>query len=247
VVVWASAGSGRGIRGRRFDSALAGGVEFGVSAYTTLVQAAPALAVNPDGSFVATWSSFNQDGDRWGVFGRRFNAIDQPLSGELAVSTHTTGDQDRSRVALTGSGDFTVVWQAEAQDGAGFGIIGRQFDATGPLGPEFAINVYTSDAQQAPDVAPDRAGGFLVTWESWGQDGYLAGVFGRSFDGSGTAVDPTEFRVNTYTTSNQRGPAAVSDPDGRFVVVWSSAAQDESSYSVRGQRLGDLIFRDGFE
>jgi len=45
-----------------------------------------------------------------------------------------------------------------------------------------------------------------------------------------------EFRVNTYTTNYQTGPAVASDASGRFVVVWSSLSQDGDSNGVFGQR-----------
>jgi hypothetical protein len=45
-----------------------------------------------------------------------------------------------------------------------------------------------------------------------------------------------EFRVNTFTTSDQAYQAVASDPFGNFVVVWSSSRQDGSLGGVFGQR-----------
>jgi hypothetical protein len=56
----------------------------------------------------------------------------------------------------------------------------------------------------------------------------------------------SEFRVNSYTTGDQRNPAVASSPDGDFVVVWDSRYQ-VNGYDVFGQRYGDIIFEDGFE
>jgi hypothetical protein len=47
-----------------------------------------------------------------------------------------------------------------------------------------------------------------------------------------------EFRVNTYTTNDQRYPAVgVSNGSGDFVVVWQSDSQDGSSYGAFGQHF----------
>src|SRR5687768_13869952 len=46
-----------------------------------------------------------------------------------------------------------------------------------------------------------------------------------------------EFRVNTYTTGNQGGARAAMEPDGDFVVVWTSNGQDGDGYGVFGQRF----------
>jgi hypothetical protein len=248
VVVWATEGSGRGIRARRFDANLLAGSELAVSTQTTLVKAAPALAMNPDGSFVVTWSSYGQDGSRWGVFGRRFDDTGDPLGGEFAVNTHTTLDQDRSDVAAVGGGAFVVVWHSTGQDGSAYGIVGRRYDALGnPLGGEFAVNAHTTSFQFSPRVAADGAGGFLVVWESDGQDGSGSGVFARSFDASGVPLDVVDFQVNSFITSHQRSPAIAGDDRGRFVVAWSDVIQDGNSHGMVGQRFGDLIFADGFD
>ena len=52
----------------------------------------------------------------------------------------------------------------------------------------------------------------------------------------GNPIGP-EFRVNTYLTSAQRSPSVASDASGNFVVVWTSYAQDGSSFGVFGQRF----------
>jgi hypothetical protein len=46
-----------------------------------------------------------------------------------------------------------------------------------------------------------------------------------------------EFQVNTYTTGTQRYARPAMDPDGNFIVVWSSYPQDGSSNGVFGQRF----------
>ncbi|MEM8558754.1 MAG: T9SS type A sorting domain-containing protein, partial [Bacteroidota bacterium] len=82
---------------------------------------------------------------------------------------------------------------------------------------------------------------FAVVWSSDGQDGSLSGIYAQRFGSDGTRQG-SEFRVNTYTTSNQSSPDIAMDPAGDFVVAWTSgefsgAGQDGSSYGVYGQRL----------
>jgi hypothetical protein len=50
----------------------------------------------------------------------------------------------------------------------------------------------------------------------------------------------TEFRVNTYTDSDQEDPAVAADADGNFVVVWQSREQDGKYGGVFGQRYDSL-------
>jgi hypothetical protein len=248
VVAWASDGadaSSFGIAARPFDPGGAPlGSEIAVNVLTAGTQFHPAVATAPDGSFVVAWDSLDASGP--GVFLRRFTAAGAPLTGEVAVNTYLPNAQDTPEVARLAGGGFAVTWQSTHQDGSVRGVFARRFDANAaPLGGEIALNTYTYDAQQFPRVAADESGGFRVVWEGWSEDGSLAGVFGRSVDGSGAPAGP-EFRVNTETLFNERAPAVTADADGRFVVAWYSSGEN-GSYGVRAQRYGDLIFKDGFE
>jgi hypothetical protein len=104
-----------------------------------------------------------------------------------------------------------------------------------PLGAEFQVNTYTTDAQESPSVAVAPSGAFVVVWTSVGQDGSGEGVFGQRYDSLGHAAG-SEFQVNSFTTGNQRYPSVGMDDSGKFVVVWASIGQASSSYAVFGQR-----------
>jgi hypothetical protein len=102
-------------------------------------------------------------------------------------------------------------------------------------GGEFRVNTYTTQNQLGPGVAMDTTGNFVVVWQSFAQDGHIDGVFGKRYDATG-APQGAEFRVNTYTTSTQEGPAVAMDAIGNFVVVWDSRLQDGSGAGIFGQR-----------
>ena len=52
-----------------------------------------------------------------------------------------------------------------------------------------------------------------------------------------TGLCPAEFQVNTHTTYDQKNADIAMEPDGNFLVVWSSYGQDGSSNGVFGQRF----------
>ena len=76
----------------------------------------------------------------------------------------------------------------------------------------------------------------MVTWESFGQDGDLSGVYAQRYDATGAAVGTTEFKANTYFTSSQGSPAIAGLSNGGFVVTWFSVNQDTSGLGIYGQR-----------
>jgi hypothetical protein len=96
------------------------------------------------------------------------------------------------------------------------------------------VNAHTTGIQFVPDVAIDANDNFVVVWQTQGQDGDLAGVFGRRFDAAGTPLGP-EFQVNAYTTSAQSYPRVAMRPSGEFAVVWQSFGQDGSFGGIFGQ------------
>jgi len=237
VVVWQSdQDGGFDVFGQRYASTgVRLGPEFRVNTYTTSTQRLPAVASGASGNFVVVWQSLYQDGSGYGVFGQVFAGSGAPLGPEFQLNTYTANSQSAPDVAADASGNFIVVWQSYTQDGSGYGVFGKRCcSSTGVLGPEFRVNTYTTSFQRLPAVASDASGKFVVVWQSFLQDGYGDGVFGKAFGNSGAPLGP-EFQLNTYTTRYQSGPDVAADASG-FVVVWQSDAQDGSGYGVFGQR-----------
>ena len=244
VVVWHSRGqdgSSWGVYGQRFDSnGNKVGSEFQVNTWTTDHQERPSVASLPSGGFVVAWSGAGQ-GDSSGVYGQRFDSNGNKVGSEFQVNTWTTDWQAWSSVASLPSGGFVVVWQSDWQDGSSTGVYGQRFDSNGnKVGSEFRVNTWTTNSQWRPSVASLPGGGFVVVWQSWGQDGYSYGVYGQRFDSNGNKVG-SEFQVNTWTTDYQESPSVAPLPSGGFVVVWQSGCtsgctgQDGSEYGVYGR------------
>ena len=80
-------------------------------------------------------------------------------------------------------------------------------------------------------------GQFVVAWTAFSsRDGSGAGVYAARFDAAGNAVG-SEFRVNTFTTGEQRDAAVAVDSSGDFVITWQSQNQvGSSAYDVYSQR-----------
>jgi hypothetical protein len=90
-----------------------------------------------------------------------------------------------------------------------------------PVGEEFLVNTYTSNAQSWPSVAVLADGGFVVIWDGYGQANVsVTGIYGQRYNSNG-APQGSNFLVNTYTSlSNQSSPSVASLIDGGFVVTW---------------------------
>ncbi len=239
VAAWQSAqdGGSYGVFGRRFDSAgVQSGTEFQINSYTTITQGSPIAAALPDGAFVVTWGSFGQDGSSLGTFGQRFNSTGGSAGSEFQINSNTAGNQFGQKVAAQADSSFVVVW-ISGQDGSAYGVFGQRFgSAGGRIGSEFQINSYTTFVQANPYVAAKSDGSFVVVWHSDQQDGSSFGIFGQHFSSTGARTG-TEFRINSYVTNYQQGPAVAAGSDNGFVVAWQSNLQDGSSLGLFGQRF----------
>jgi hypothetical protein len=239
VVMWHGNGSGdvNGVFGQRFDSSGAPlGGEFRVNTFTTGLQTYPSIAADASGNFVVAWRTFAAGGASYDISGQRFASTGAPLGVEFRVNTTTPNAQAGPSVATDTAGNFVVVWQSDNQDGSFSGIFGQRYTSAGvPLGPEFRVNTYTTNAQYLPSVAADPAGNFIVAWTSYTQDGHGEGVFGQRYASAGAPIGP-EFRVNTFTTQFQIRPSVAADASGNFVVIWDSTTQDGSIDGIFGQR-----------
>jgi hypothetical protein len=224
-------------------------LEFQVNTWTTGDQEYPSITSLPNGGFVVVWKSDGQDGSGSGVYGQRFDSNGNKVGSEFQVNTWTTDYQDSPSITTLPNGGFVVVWQSGCdpdlrypcsgapQDGSDYGVYGQRFDSNGgKVGSEFQVNTWTTYEQSYPSITSLSNGGFVVVWDSVGQDGSYSGVYGQRFDSNGSKVG-SEFQVNTSTTNDQWGPSITSLPNGGFVVVWTSDGQDGSGYGVYGQRF----------
>ncbi len=236
VVIWRS-DSQTGIYGQRYDaSGVAQGVEFRANSLTDVSPFEPSVAALTDGGFVVAWKSFDQSSGEYDIRGQRYDASGAAQDAEFIVNTNPTGDQESPSVAALNDGGFVVTWQSYDQvgDGSEYDIYGQRYDATGAASGEFLVNTNSMGNQESPSVAALNDG-FVVTWQSYQQDGGEYGIYGQRYDSSGV-VQGSEFIVNTDTSSNQLFSSVAALAGGGFVVTWLSNQQNGSSYEIYGQR-----------
>jgi len=248
VVVWHDVqyGTYYTIRARKYDSnGTPVGLDFQVNTFGTAYNYHPKVAAVAGGGFVVVWDG---DGplDPSEIFARRYDAAGSPIGGEFRVNSNVLPWDAYPSIASEASGAFVVSWQAADDATFDYDIFARRFDAAGnPVAAQFRVNTYTTGYQYASSIGSDRLGNFIVAWHEVGPDGNGFGVQARRYDSNGNALG-TDFRVNTYTISQQYYASVAVDPRENFFVVWESNGQDGSGAGIFGQRLGDFIFGDGF-
>jgi hypothetical protein len=204
------------------------GQEFSVSGPAPGDQVAPRAALGPAGGYVV-WEDNAIDGSGSGIAARRVEANFSAVYGAFRVNQQTSGHQQRPQAALLKKGQTAIVWQGGK---AGLQNICLRVLATNgafATPDDVRINAYARSQQSAPVIAALDTGNAVVAWSSLYQDGDLEGVYARIVRPDGTFPTNTAFRVNQYTSGNQRNPAVAKLTNGNFVAVWVSENQGVST------------------
>lgn len=169
------------------------------------------------------------------------------LGGEFLVNSTTAEEQSAPTITGLSDGGYVIVWQSDFQDEDDYGVYGQQYDKSGnKVGTEFHVSSATNSYQSDPSVTAMADGGYLVVWQSDGQDTSGSGIFAQRYDAAGVKSG-VEFQINTFTTGAQELPSITALDDGSFVVVWQSATQDVNGVSIYGQHYTSVGVADGTE
>ncbi len=208
VATWTSSnqdGDRAGVIGQLFDyRGNKIGNEFIVNTNTIDNQGGSSVATLVSGNFVATWVSWNQDGDRTGVFGQSFDGTGQKIGNEFPVNTYITGDQNAPFVTGLNYGGFVVTWF----DGGQAWIYGQLFSSAGSkIGNNFPVNSMSLGMESLSSGPTLQNGDFLVIWG--GQN-----VYGQIFHDnltSTTTITTTTITTETRVTEYQVASASISN------------------------------------
>ncbi|MEM9898073.1 MAG: LamG-like jellyroll fold domain-containing protein, partial [Pseudomonadota bacterium] len=194
-------------------------------------QLDPVVAELADGNLVVAFRTGNGDDD---ILAKIIDLSGSVVASDFLVNSSGTSGAPIQRfpqIAALNDGGFVVSWHA-AQDASDEAVVGRVFNADGSArGAEFQINQYETSDQQNARVSALADGGFVVVWQSAGQDGSGAGIYARQYDASGNAVS-AEFRVNTTVSGAQSYPDVVQRDSGALEFVFASQNLDGAGVGV---------------
>jgi hypothetical protein len=237
VVVWRSLGQdgdNGGIYAQRFDAAgYTIGSELTMHASATGHQTAPQIAMRDSGEFIVTWATtIGWSPPDYDVFLRYFDSTGSPQTGDLQVNQYTTNFQLYQCAAMDSSGNVTVVWSSDGQDGSGTGVYARRYNSSGTaLGNEYQVNVTTTSAQSYPMIAMKDDGKHVITWTT-AQSG-TDDIYMRVVDDTGTSTG--ELRVNSQLADTQEYSCVAMDDAGDFLIAWTTILCG-SSQEIAAQR-----------
>ncbi len=123
-----------------------------------------------DGGFAVGYHQSPIDGRDFEVMARRFNPPGVINAPEIQLNVYTDSLQKNVRITAGPEG-FFAVWQSNYQDGDGYGVFGRSYDATYGISTEEFMLSETGDGwQEYSAVAAGGDGRFIAVWHQ--DDGF---------------------------------------------------------------------------
>lgn len=199
-------------------------------------QEAPKITALANGGYVVVWQSddsvhswattYGADNNGYGVYGQRFDALDNKVGGEFKVNTYVNSTQSAPSIASLNDGSFVVVWQSIGQDVSTgpvgtYGIYAQRFGSDGAkLGSEFGVNTTTNMEQKNPSITHLSDDSLMVVWES---NAINSGdVYGQHLATDGSLIG-SEFKISSSDNSiSSSAPTTTALSDGNYVVTWLS-------------------------
>lgn len=181
------------------------GDEFLVNEHYSGDQYKPLITLTPSGDFMVAWTSSSQDAGTSGIYARRVNASGA-VGSEFRINVLPQGDQYLGDLVTLTDGTVVAAYFGNPDATNGYDVFVRRFTPEGqPLGGELRVNSFATDSQDSPDIIATEDGGFVVAWQSLGQDGSSYGIYAQRFNATGAALG-SEFLVNSVTAGAQSYP-----------------------------------------
>ncbi len=160
-----------------------------------------------------------------------FQATLTDVAGNVKTTNLTPVVVDPIASLKDGGYIVTYLSPSAATDGL-FDVHAQRYDVNGDkVGDSFVVNSYLKNQQINADVTGLEDGGFVVTWQSEGQDGDGFGIYAQRYDVNNQQVGD-EFQVSSYEIADQVRPEITSLADGGYVISWMSYGQDGSENGI---------------
>jgi subtilisin family serine protease len=169
------------------------------------------------------------------------------IGGEFQVNIDTTLGQFSPSIAALDDGGFLVTRMSYSQGGSDNTIYAQRYDnQSNPIGNEFQVNSYTDNQRASAKVTSLKDGGFLISWQSYGQNGRVDARYAQRYDNQSNPVG-NEFQVNSHTNNWDSDLRPIALEDGGFLMTWDSLEQNSSWLGVYAQRYDNQNNRIGNE
>lgn len=198
-------------------------------------QQAPTLVSDGSSGAIVTWFD-GRSGD-YDIYAQHISAAGAPQWTANGVALCTAaGEQAVPTIISDGAAGAIVAWR-DYRSGSEYDIYTQRVSAAGT--PQWAANglalcTATGD-QYDPNLAPDGAGGAIVTWPDL-RNGTNLDVYAQRVSAAGTPQWAADGVALSTAAGHQNVTAVVSDGAGGAIVTWRDI-RGGANYDIYAQRV----------
>jgi hypothetical protein len=179
------------------------------------------VGMNSTGDFSVVWAN-RQTSD---IFLKRFESNGNPLGAEAKVNENGIVNEYDFPLdyAMNDDGNSVIVWENN-NDGYK-NIYGQYYNSDGtPRGDNFPVTDDPSSAENAPAVAMDGQGNFVIVWIDFTGDN--SKLYGKRYDSSCNALG-AKFLIDEWQRFSDYDdfPSIAMNEQGYFLVCWHKKDQ----------------------
>ncbi|WP_109831263.1 putative Ig domain-containing protein [Reichenbachiella versicolor] len=194
----------------------------------------PFIDMNAGGDFVILWQDRGKDGNREGVYARRYNSSAIAQGDEFLVNTNKTDDnQANASIAMNDDGEFVISWYDDPGDGADVYV--QRYDAKGVAK---GLPIYVNDGSdeifltgEYTSAGIDQDGNFVVVWD---RGDYNKGdILAQRYNSEGAAIGNLIKVVEGIDFMKK--PQVRMNATGEFVITWSNIDANTDQEDIFGR------------
>ncbi len=195
----------------------------------------PEIVSDGGGGAIVTWYDLRAGGADENIYAQRVNGYgDIQWTGDGAVICAAANNQQEPVIVADGAGGAIIAW-IDARDGLK-DIYAQRIDNPGAVQwGDDGVQICTAAGNQTnPTIAPDGAGGAVITWHDYRNGG--ADVYVQRVSALGAAQWTADGVAICSAVHDQLTPAIASDGAGGAIAAWRDF-RSGSDYEIYAQRV----------
>lgn len=205
-------------------------------------QRFPAIAMEASGNFVIAWVDGRND-DNYDIYFQRYDSSGGRRGSNQSVNEEAESGGQRPSIAVDGNGNFVIVWGDSRNSSTNTDIYFQRYDSFGDRrGNNQKVNDDSPLGGQAPTIAMDRGGNFVIAWDDLRDENN--DIYLQRYDASGVKQGNNQKVNDDEGKSPQNNPTIAMHSTGNFVMAWSDSREGNSDiyfqrYDSSGSRQGN--------
>lgn len=155
---------------RFYPTGTATGPAVRVNTYQSSLQVYPKLVSDAQGSMLATWDSYRQDGEGWSCYGQFLDSSANKVGSPFRLTSLLSTYESACEVGMADDRSFVAVWQhIVATPSYKVEIHSREFSPSAqPISEEIITTAKAGEDISVPRIAVDGVGNYSLAWRANG-------------------------------------------------------------------------------